>query len=700
MIKRNKNRGFCAILILCLALVLLLAGCTGANSGDTQPATFSCSTVDQTGTEFKGYYREDIWYLFIPSGVDLSQLQLRYDCSVAVKNVSTGTLDAQNSVVISAFQQSGDSLLLRLQNGQTVEVKVLQSDLPSVQIQLNDTSLEAIHADKDQKHKDNTFVLSDPAGGDTLLVENSVEIKGRGNTTWRMYDKKPYQIKFDEEISLLGMPKSKKWILLAGASDDSLLRSQLAYQLAANLGFAFVTDFAYVDLWIDGEYLGTYLLGEKVELGSGRLALDSDEGALFEHDESFYLGEDYWLYNWDTLRHFVLKEIENEEPDSVNSAMARFDASLGELMNYLSSTPSQQVTLETLGELIDVDSAAKYYLVNEYLLNCESFATSFYLWQDGEGDVLHFGPVWDFDTCMGNAGAAPGDSYGHQHVLFRYLIAAPAFRSYVQQVYEDNRQYFDSLAEDAAALALQIGTSAEMNYLRWNVLGKPSPKNPDQVYAETYEDAVKNLCQWLSARSEQFTFVECRVPAVRQTGERKLIIELEAQPGETELWFKIWNHHGGGRLYTQQAELVNGIWRAEISLDESAESGLYLVDAVPKPDGPACASGQLFVSQLSPSVLQVQYNQYDHVLQIHLFLEQPQPPEEVRFAVWSETGDQQDLQWFTAQEQMGTWSFEVDPKLYPANSALVVHAYGVTGDESEFLNGCVFRPVPAPTVQE
>ena len=88
-----------------------------------------------------------------------------------------------------------------------------------------------------------------------------------------------------------------------------MMRTQLVYRMADNLGMTYVPSFRYVDLWIDGEYRGTYMLGEKAEIGSSRLDLQEDTGALFEHDETFYQEEDYWLYSTMLEKHFVMKEL-------------------------------------------------------------------------------------------------------------------------------------------------------------------------------------------------------------------------------------------------------------------------------------------------------------------------------------------------------------------------------------------------------
>lgn len=61
------------------------------------------------------------------------------------------------------------------------------------------------------------------------------------------------------------MPKAKTWILLANHADPSLLRNTLAYDLAAAFGLPGSPDSRFVDLTINGEYLGNYLITEKVE---------------------------------------------------------------------------------------------------------------------------------------------------------------------------------------------------------------------------------------------------------------------------------------------------------------------------------------------------------------------------------------------------------------------------------------------------
>ena len=127
--------------------------------------------------------------------------------------------------------------------------------------------------------------------------------------------------------------------------------------------------------------------------------------------------------------------------------------------------------------MIDVKSFAKYYLINEYVLNRESFATSFYWYKDGPDDVIHLGPIWDFDTCIGNDGVEFTENYGDEHILFRHLLASPEFYQLTQELYEQYKPLLENMSRDADAVKAYIEGSAEMNYIRWDTLGTTNPKN-------------------------------------------------------------------------------------------------------------------------------------------------------------------------------------------------------------------------------
>lgn len=111
-----------------------------------------------------------------------------------------------------------------------------------------------------------------------------MEIRGRGHSTWGEQDKKPFQLKLEDKETFLGMPKDKKWILLNGHSDPSLVRNPLAFELgrqSSSLEFTPKGEFANVK--INNEYQGVYYITQKVEDTGRRVDLD-DKGYLLEWD--------------------------------------------------------------------------------------------------------------------------------------------------------------------------------------------------------------------------------------------------------------------------------------------------------------------------------------------------------------------------------------------------------------------------------
>lgn len=117
-------------------------------------------------------------------------------------------------------------------------------------------------------------------------------IKGRGNASWE-YDKRPYNIKLDESADLLGMGKAKGWCLLANYLDTSLMRNKIIYDLAEETGIPFTMDARSLDLYINGEYKGTYLLTEKVEVDKNRLNITDLEKATEKANNDADLEKDF-----------------------------------------------------------------------------------------------------------------------------------------------------------------------------------------------------------------------------------------------------------------------------------------------------------------------------------------------------------------------------------------------------------------------
>ena len=95
-----------------------------------------------------------------------------------------------------------------------------------------------------------------------------MKIKGRGNSTWWLgetWGKKPFQVKFSDKTALLGMPEDKKWIMLAELSDKSFIRNKIARDLSRMSDLEYTPALEYVEVVLNGQPQGIYLIGQKVE---------------------------------------------------------------------------------------------------------------------------------------------------------------------------------------------------------------------------------------------------------------------------------------------------------------------------------------------------------------------------------------------------------------------------------------------------
>lgn len=118
----------------------------------------------------------------------------------------------------------------------------------------------------------------------TYNLEARGAIRGRGNSTWNWYPKKPYRIKLDESASVLGLPQNRDWVLLADYRDVTHMMNATGFYLAKELGLPHANHIRYVRLILNGQDMGLYALTEQVEEGGNRVKLDKNEGILLALD--------------------------------------------------------------------------------------------------------------------------------------------------------------------------------------------------------------------------------------------------------------------------------------------------------------------------------------------------------------------------------------------------------------------------------
>jgi hypothetical protein len=360
-------------------------------------------------------------------------------------------------------------------------------------------------------------------------TQSHATAKGRGNYSWT-FSKKSFTLKLDKKTDLCGMGKSKKWALISGAYDKSLLRTNAAFDLGSKLtNMAWTPQAKPVDLYINGSYRGSYLLVERITIDPDRVAVDELKNGPAEdptgaNDKEPNITGGYIL-EWDFRRsadHNVragkrgwvgIKEPEDEDDGSgitkkqVSYVNAYLDATDKAL--YGSSWKSDSKGWK---KYIDEKSAVDYFIAQEIMKPVDgNMWASVYMYKARNGK-LFFGPMWDYDLSSGSADRAGGTKSPTGWYLknntrttakqasstwFVRLNDDPDFQKAVKARWNE---VYPQLKTEDAFLGTQrsvIKKSADANFEKWSVHAHISAA---QVVKGSWSKEVSYLRGWLKSR--------------------------------------------------------------------------------------------------------------------------------------------------------------------------------------------------------
>lgn len=225
------------------------------------------------------------------------------------------------------------------------------------------------------------------------LSEASAGIRGRGNSTWLWYPKKPYRIKFDKKQPLFGLPKAKSWVLLAEYRDPTSLMNAFVFELGRMMGLPYTNTNHYVDLTLNGKPCGLYHLTEQVQQNEYRVNIDELAGYLIQldSDDGPSLSPDATDNFWSKIYSMPVCVKNPDEPSA--EVLDEVRESLGELEAAIKAGD-----YNTVCELLDIATMIDFIMVQELVYNVElDSPRSMYMNKD-VGGKWQMGPLWDFDA--------------------------------------------------------------------------------------------------------------------------------------------------------------------------------------------------------------------------------------------------------------------------------------------------------------
>ena len=425
--------------------------------------------------------------LYLPGKVYVNALSYSWDNEDVVLMMGDTEFKSGEAPIAAP----GEKVTYKVKNGLAIAyltVKTMQGspDVEPMYLDIDESlgTIKAMNSDDDHE----TMCYG------SLLVNDKnayMSIKGRGNSTWSM-PKKPYNMTLYKNKNYDSVEKntkkkkllkesdvdSKKWTLLANYFDNALVRNKVAYDLAKDMGIGL--DSQFVDLWMNGEYLGNYLLCPKKDYQH------YDNGFVIENDHIPDASEEQFkfpkMHNM-PLKHNMINiddigDTAAENGVNLNWIEDWFTERWDTVLNYDS---------EEYQKYFDLESWAKMFLMFEVSKTYDCYAGNIIMYVNDldNDDVLRAGPAWDYDIAFGrtlhkflvgvsepiqvNAEGWYNDSIGYlvtgdkPVTMLQELGKHASFMRKVAEVYNENKQHFEELANDVDEQARVVEESALMD---------------------------------------------------------------------------------------------------------------------------------------------------------------------------------------------------------------------------------------------
>ena len=328
------------------------------------------------------------------------------------------------------------------------------------------------------------------------FIETDMKIRGRGNSTWWVHPKKPYQLKFGDKTEMLGMPEDKKWIFLAEYSDKTLMRNTIAFEMGYLSKLDWTPESVFAEVVVNDEYNGTYNISQKVEESNNRVAL-GDTGYLLEIDQLDRLDPDDVFFRTNSF----LINIKEPGLDYNSNEYTYIDELINEFENTLMG---DQFTDPDVGyaKYIDIDSFIDWYLISEITKNQDSRSFSSIFLNVMPGEKIKMGPLWDFDLAFGNVNYSecefPTGFWVKYHPWFNRLFEDEAFVVKVKERFAYFKQNQNFILDKMDFYAEQLKWAQMENDAKWDLFGNYVWPNP--VVFDSHGEEVEHLKSWYIER--------------------------------------------------------------------------------------------------------------------------------------------------------------------------------------------------------
>ena len=459
---------------------------------------------------------------------------------------------------------------------------------------------------------------------DTPTFTTTIGIEYRGQTSFFLSDKKPFNVEIrnqdgtlEVEAPLLGLPKDSDWAFLAPYSDKTLVREAFMYRVAQQM-LPFSPRFRFVEIILNGAYIGIYMVTDKMNRGKNRIDVDKMEtidiagdeltgGYIFaldktkQGDKFFYSSVPYPVVGGRKPEYVIVypkaKNLQTAQKNYITSWVHKFESMMSK------STFSDPLTgYETY---LDVPSFVDYVLLQELSKNVDGYRLSNYFAKDkdSKNPKMRVASIWDFNIAMDNANycskhpykgwaydfnvQCPDDNW-LIHGWMLKILADQKFKLLLKKRWQTLRQTTltePRLMATIDSLSNTIGTDAvARNFKKYPILNQLVWPNPSQY--GTHFGEVKYLKLWLRDRilwldAAFATITDTILPDIEKKialypnpVENSINIDFSTIYNGSEVTFLVYNTQG--QLVLQSSKFYNTIGTQYMNIDcAQLPKGIY-----------------------------------------------------------------------------------------------------------------------------
>ena len=332
-----------------------------------------------------------------------------------------------------------------------------------------------------------------------------LEIRGRGNASWANSDKKPYKLKLASKESLMGMNKSKHFVLLAEVGGYTQFLTETAgMEMGKMIGLIWTPEIRPVEVVLNGDYIGLYLLTENVRVAEGRVDIyeQPDESINPEEITGGWLVEidnydDPFQIKVDSKSGYTIR-ITHKSPEVLSLPQMEY---LEEQIILLDKAICDEDSTSTDWEKwIDIDYLVRYYIVQEILDNADAFHGSTYMYKEqGTDQKWIFGPLWD----LGYSFWREKDHFIYEESNYSHLVwikeiaRYPNFQKKVREIWQEfYMQRYNEIYDFIDKLGEQCEQADAADALRWPQYNKGGTISK----CATLKSLLKKNTDWLDSQ--------------------------------------------------------------------------------------------------------------------------------------------------------------------------------------------------------